>query len=494
MVEEELIAAANNAAVMVRAPNFNPMAIGTMYAAAQRAMGAHHDENFRDTPQSLHDEGAALPLIAAARTLHTIAISQSVRNTDRPITVRTTLLAATAYAMHGNLPSAAAVLRDIADDELQSEAQAVTVAICVPSSVGQLLAGALPFSQNGRTFLELLNRYLLTGEEAMVPDISSKIDELSLSSGDVFDMVLMANCRVALAHVIHLSVSRRVSPTSDLLMKEFAQKLVSKGRPCLLPSQFALLVGKQFANETENLIVTLPTSGGKTLLAEFAIVRALAPGPGIALYVVPYNALGNQVYDTLLQHLPGDITVHRLFGGFKGATLAVGISRHVVIATPERADALLRSGDFYTHLRIAVFDEAHVIENGARGARVEAIIARLRMKQTAGANYRIVLLSAVLSEVSALCSWLGPNAKHYTNPWRPTARRIAVWESNGSLNWLYGNDPLRPTARSGGDSLVRNPLPWPIPLYPAEEFARIKAQLPAAFANVSYLGSGLIGS
>ena len=486
MVDEELIAAANNAAIMVRAPNFNPMAIGTMYAAAQRAMGAHHDENFRDTPQSLHDEDAALPLIAAARTLHTIAISQSVSNTDRSITVRTTLLAATAYAMHGNLPSAAAVLRDIGDSELQSEAQALTVAICVPSSIGRLMAGTLPFSPNGRGFLELLNRYLLSGEKDTVPAINAKIDELSLSSGDVFDMVLMANCRVALAHVIHLSVSRRVSSASHL-MKEFAQRLVSKGRPCLLPSQYALLVSQKFAKATENSIVTLPTSGGKTLLAEFAIVRALATRPGVALYIVPYNALGNQVYDTLVQHLPGDIKVHRLFGGFKGATLAVGTTRDVVIATPERADALLRSGDYYPHLRIAVFDEAHVIENGARGARVEAIIARLRMKQTAGASYRIVLLSAVLSEVSALCSWLGPDAKHYTNPWRPTARRIAVWEGRGSLNWIYGNDPLRPAARAGGDSLVRNPLPWPIPLYPAEEFARIKAQLPAAFANVSYL-------
>ena len=47
------------------------------------------------------------------------------------------------------------------------------------------------------------------------------------------------------------------------------------------------------------------------------------------------------------------------------------------------------------------------LENGSRGARIEALIARFRLKQIAGGQFRIILLSAVLNDVDALCRWLG---------------------------------------------------------------------------------------
>ena len=487
IADAELIAAANSAVIMVRAPNHNPMSIGTMYAAAQVAIGRCHEESFVDTPRYLYDEEAALPLIAAARTLHTISLSQKHREVERPIIIRTTLLAAVTYAMYGNFPSAATVLNEIADHEFQTEVQVIAAAICNPSSIGRLLdVFRLHFTPVVQRFFESLNRYLYEGDGSTAGDLRKQIDNLSLQFTDVFDSVLMAGLRVALAHVVELSVTKAVGAQSRLT-KDFARSLVAQGRPCLLPSQFALLVGEGFASASENAIVTLPTSGGKTLLAEFAIVAALSESPGLALYVVPYNALGNQVYDTLVKHLPPEISVRRMFGGFKGPSSSPTNLREVIVATPERADALLRSGNYYHHIRIAVFDEAHVIENGSRGARLESIITRLRLKQYSGARFRLVLLSAVLNEVSGLCQWLGLGTRHFTNSWRPTARRIAIWESSGTLNWIYGNDPLRPIGKGGGDSLVRNTLPWPAPLYPAEDFARIKSQQASAFLNVAYL-------
>ena len=97
-----------------------------------------------------------------------------------------------------------------------------------------------------------------------------------------------------------------------------------------------------------------------------------------------------------------------LFGGFKAdAKLDPIVRREILVVTPERLDALLRSRDLYQYCKIVVFDEAHVLENGSRGARIEALIARFRLKQIAGGQFRIILLSAVLNDVDALCRWLG---------------------------------------------------------------------------------------
>jgi len=130
--------------------------------------------------------------------------------------------------------------------------------------------------------------------------------------------------------------------------------------------------------------------------------------------------------------------------------------------------------------------------NFTRGARIEALIARFRLKQIAGGQFRIILLSAVLNDVDALCRWLGDSTVSATSSWRPTARRVAIWERSGRLNWLYHNDLLRPPGRRPRDSLVQSILPWPQPIYPADKYPMILSQLPRAYANASYLARFLL--
>src|SRR5207248_9983042 len=137
----------------------------------------------------------------------------------------------------------------------------------------------------------------------------------------------------------------------------------------------------------------LPTSTGKTLISELCLAAALEGQPGADCYITPYVATGRQVASTLQRHLPPNHRVHTLVGGFKiEADLVPGSTREWVVATPERFDALLRSFPaLRDNLRGVVVDEAHTIENGVRGARLEGILARLRLLQDRGRAFRTVL-------------------------------------------------------------------------------------------------------
>jgi helicase len=97
------------------------------------------------------------------------------------------------------------------------------------------------------------------------------------------------------------------------------------------------------------------------------------------------------------------------------------------ITTPERLDSILCHFSKMDDLRIVVMDEAHIVADGVRGAKVEALLSRLRLQQHNGRAFRIVALSAVMAHSQRFREWLGvPDEMFHTCLWRPTARRGAV--------------------------------------------------------------------
>src|ERR1700735_287714 len=111
----------------------------------------------------------------------------------------------------------------------------------------------------------------------------------------------------------------------------------------LYPAQIMAIEGG--ATLDQNDVISLPTSSGKTLMAEFRIAAALTRHPGArAIYVAPYRMLARQVersFQTGLGQL--GITVQDLGSGYDPSFLpAEGRLPDVAICTPERLDALLR--------------------------------------------------------------------------------------------------------------------------------------------------------
>nr|WP_172685377.1 DEAD/DEAH box helicase [Methylobacterium oryzae]AGO88290.1 Dead/deah box helicase domain protein [Methylobacterium oryzae CBMB20] len=201
---------------------------------------------------------------------------------------------------------------------------------------------------------------------------------------------------------------------------------------------------------TDDLVVALPTSAGKTRIAEIAALMTLSTGKRV-LIVTPLRALSAQT-----EH-----SFRRTFGplGFKVSSLygASGVSegdedalrsRPIVIATPEKLDFALRSdAGLIGDVGLIVFDEGHLIGPSEREIRYEILVQRLLRRPDAHER-RIVCLSAILPEGEALddlTAWMRSDAPGapVKSTWRPTRQRFGsiVWQGRSArLNFDLRND------------------------------------------------------
>ncbi|WP_341668220.1 DEAD/DEAH box helicase [Alcaligenes sp. SDU_A2] len=220
------------------------------------------------------------------------------------------------------------------------------------------------------------------------------------------------------------------------LRKFFIASLVRRRRAEveLWPSQ--LDAARRVLNFDMSFVVSLPTSAGKTRIAELCILACLARGKRV-IFVTPLRALSAQTEVTLRRTFaPLGKTVSSLYGsiGASGADVDVLRTQHIVVSTPEKLDFALRSDpDLLDDIGLVVLDEGHMIGLGEREVRYEAQIQRL-LRRTDAASRRIVCLSAILPDGSQLedfTAWLTSDAAEglIKNDWRPTRLRY------GEVNW-----------------------------------------------------------
>ncbi|MET4218708.1 superfamily II DNA/RNA helicase [Bradyrhizobium sp. LB14.3] len=219
----------------------------------------------------------------------------------------------------------------------------------------------------------------------------------------------------------------------------------------LWPSQIE--AATRAVDQSDDLVVSLPTSAGKTRIAELCILRCLAGGRRV-VFVTPLRALSAQT-ETTLQRTFGPLakTISALYGsiGVSGFDEDAIRERDIVVATPEKLDFALRNDpSLLDDVGLLVFDEGHMIGPNEREVRYEVQIQRLLRRDDASTR-RIVCLSAILPDGDQLddfAGWLrrdhpGGLIKH---DWRPTRLRF------GEVVWT------RPTARL--NLRVGDERPW----------------------------------
>jgi len=478
----------NAAASSLRSLSAPSFGWGTLIASAQAVVARYQGVAASETSRLLREENA-LALIAAARILDTASQSQIQLPAEHRQNLA--IYAASAFAMYGNFPSADATLSRAFGTTLPGGADLQTaVATIAPNMLGRILSSPDLAASKHRDYLELLARFLVTGDPDLHESLRSGLVQCLLECADTFATAAYASAIIALEQVFALSACSALRTHLPVIPQGYFQRLADSGIKVLMPPQLDALRDTQTVTGSQNAIVALPTGTGKTLLAELAIVNALAGRTGAACYVAPYVALGNQVARSLAAHLPDDFSVRRMFGGYQEPDpLDPEDERVVIVATPERFDALLRTQpDLVGLLRIVVFDEAHIVENAPRGARIEGLITRLRLLQ--GRNdFRLVLLSAVLSDFGDLSSWLGVSQSAIAvSSWRPTARRLAIWRDDGELVWYLAEDPIKPSGATRSSVLTSLTLPWPEPsYYQPRHFGQIRIQEGGMHRNVAYL-------
>ena len=216
----------------------------------------------------------------------------------------------------------------------------------------------------------------------------------------------------------------------------------------LWPSQIEAAL--RAVDQSDDLVVSLPTSAGKTRIAELCILRCLAGGKRV-VFVTPLRALSAQT-ETTLQRTFGPLgkTVSALYGsiGVSGFDEDAIRERDIVVATPEKLDFALRNDpSLLDDVGLLVFDEGHMIGINEREVRYEVQIQRLLRRPDAHER-RIVCLSAILPDGDQLddfAAWLRRDhpGELIKNDWRPTRLRYGevVWNSpTARLNLRVGDE------------------------------------------------------
>jgi len=142
------------------------------------------------------------------------------------------------------------------------------------------------------------------------------------------------------------------------------------------------------------VLVAAPTGSGKTVVAEYAVARALEAG-GRAFYTTPLKALSNQKYSDFAR-----IYGEKRVGLLTGDISLNGLGDVVVMTTEVLRNMIYASPEQLSELRCAVLDEVHYLEDPYRGAVWEEIIL------SAPPSVRLVCLSATVSNAEELAGWI----------------------------------------------------------------------------------------
>ena len=143
----------------------------------------------------------------------------------------------------------------------------------------------------------------------------------------------------------------------------------------MYPRKHAILEEGLLDPAHKAIVVNMPTSSGKTLIAQFRILQALnqfSDDNGWVVYIAPTRALVNQVAAKLKREFePIGIKVEKMSGAieidsFESNMLTDSEDRFdVLVVTPEKMNLLIRDGietKMGRPLALAVVDEAHNIE------------------------------------------------------------------------------------------------------------------------------------
>ncbi|MFX1391691.1 MAG: DEAD/DEAH box helicase [Promethearchaeota archaeon] len=211
------------------------------------------------------------------------------------------------------------------------------------------------------------------------------------------------------------------------VFKEILKKL---NLTVLLPIQ-AISIEKGLLRERTNQLIMAPTSGGKTLVGELAgISKVLNNREAKMLYLVPIVALANiRTEEFKKKYKSIDLKVIKrvgesLFGKKEEDNIKDLVDAHVVIATYEAIDYILRSGntELLGNIGTIIIDEIQTLIDPERGFILDGLISRLKTQF----DSQFLYLSATLGEPELLSKKLNCKLIKYDNRPVPVERHLLL--------------------------------------------------------------------
>lgn len=205
-------------------------------------------------------------------------------------------------------------------------------------------------------------------------------------------------------------------------------------------------------SKDESFVVQMPTSAGKTFIAELFILKHLTNTQKKVLYISPFRALASEKVDEIgkyFSYLGYKVTSSTGSYEYEPIFDTVFDDSDVYILTPEKADSILRMDpDFFDDIGAIVIDEGHIIGDlNTRAALTELLIIKLNIKYP---EIKKLFISAVMPPLNAseYAKWLSGNGNNVLRSrlfkdsdiqeeWEPTRKNIGYFKWLKMLNGKY---------------------------------------------------------
>jgi replicative superfamily II helicase len=319
---------------------------------------------------------------------------------------------------------------------------------------------------------ELLAKYMLQGEPAGIGTLLDKHFESGINAatacGDARMEILLTWLHAASRQMVSGSIWWVLGKANSRVSRFIRDITKRQGMFELLPPQRAALQEQGLLDQaTTAIVVDMPTSGGKTLLAQFRILQALNQFDaerGWVAYVAPTRALTSQITRRLRRDFePIGVRVEQLTGAVEIDTFEEDLlsrkdgerSFDVLVSTPEKLQLVIRNKKVLRPLALVVMDEAQNIENETRGLRIELLLATIKSECT---NANFLLLMPYVEKTETLARWLaqdinaGRAISFGTTPWKPNELIVGMYrvvkDASTRAGWRLKYETLTTTRRT----------------------------------------------
>ncbi|XP_076435892.1 LOW QUALITY PROTEIN: helicase POLQ-like [Babylonia areolata] len=206
--------------------------------------------------------------------------------------------------------------------------------------------------------------------------------------------------------------------------------------------------------EGKNLIYTLPTSGGKTLVAEILILQQLLCKKKNALLVLPYISIVQEKVRILSEFATELSFLVEEYAGSKGRFPPTKRRQKqtLFVATIEKGQSLVNSlleAGRLAELGLVVVDELHMIgEGGSRGSAMESCL--IKLLNGTEEPPQVIGMSATLNNIGDLAKFL--DAEVFSSDFRPVS--LTEYVKVGDNLYQVNNKALVPEDKLEHDKIL----------------------------------------
>ena len=245
-------------------------------------------------------------------------------------------------------------------------------------------------------------------------------------------------------------------------MKEYLDELLKSLKYDSLypPQELALSKGVMNGN---NVLVTTPTSSGKTLIGLMGMINILNMGKKV-VYLTPLKALATEKFN--------EFKIITDLSCFRNRRVNIGIStgdydssgselvnKDVIILTNEKMDSILRHDSNWIYdVGLFIIDEIHLLTERERGPTLEIILTKIKLMPQ---KPQIIGISATVSNSDEVAEWL--TCEPIQSNWRPTELIEGVYNygkvtMNDGTNYHIDNIGISDNTTSAITSLAMDSI------------------------------------